>query len=63
LVIRLFCNITLTISDLIVEGTPQADIVAYFSGAAASLKSGEHHADREISPEILFEVLDKMGSE
>jgi hypothetical protein len=61
------CNTTLRISNLVIEGTPEPDIVATYCGVCAdmatSLKSNENQTGRKIPPEILFEILDKMSSE
>jgi hypothetical protein len=61
------CNTTLRISGLVIEGTPQPEIVAtyvgVFVGVATSLKTNEDQTDRKILPEILFDILDKMSRE
>jgi hypothetical protein len=56
------CNTTLRISNIVIEGTPEADVVATYIGVATSLISNEDQIDRKIPPEILFEILDKMSS-
>jgi hypothetical protein len=58
-----YCNPTLTISSLIIEGAPQPDIVATYVGVATLFVSNEDQTGREIPPEILFDVMDKMYSE
>ena len=56
-------NKTLTISNLVIEGTPEADIVATCVGSGIYGVSKEIQIDRKIPIEILFEILDKMSSE
>jgi len=56
-------NKTLTISNLVIEGTPEADIVATCVGSGIAAVSMEIQIDRKIQTEILFEILDKMSSE
>ena len=56
-------NKTLTISNLVIEGTPEADIVATCVGSGISAVSMEIQIDGKIPTEILFEILDKMSSE
>jgi hypothetical protein len=56
-------NKTLTISNLVIEGTPEADIVATCVGSGITAVSKEIQIDRKIQTEILFEILDKMNSE
>jgi hypothetical protein len=56
-------NKTLTISNLVIEGTPEADTVATCVGSGIAAISMEIQIDRKIQTEILFEILDKMSSE
>ncbi len=56
-------NKILTISNLVIEGTPEADIVATCVGSGIAAVSMEIQIDRKIPTEILFEILDKMSSE
>ncbi len=57
------CASTLTISNLIIEGTPESNIVATYFGVVNLFVSNEDKIDREIPLNILFDVLDKMYSE
>ncbi len=55
------CDRTLRISNYVIEGVTQDNIVATYQGIYASLKNGEIQTD--INPEILQQILDKMNNE
>ena len=55
------CDRTLRISNFVIEGETQDNVVATYQGIAASLENGEIQTD--INPEILQQILDKMNSE
>ena len=52
------CNDTLQITNIVLDGAPDPDIVATYVGLASGVYTGS-----EILSEILFKVMDKIKSE
>jgi hypothetical protein len=51
------CGSTLTGTNLVIDGVPENDVVATYSGTASV------HIASEVPPEFLFETMDKLNSE